>query len=132
MSNVVPQDQLTSRISFGQFVKAVCAALTPLFVYVTADALGNWKLLFPLYGGITLVEFRIETGRTHQIRVHAAGLGHPIVGDPLYGDTAKDRRLRNRPRRTLLHAAELTLNHPVTGKRVTFTAPPPPDIVYAG
>ena len=55
MSNVVPQDQLTSRISFGQFVKAVCAALTPLFVYVTADALGNWKLLFPLYGGITLV-----------------------------------------------------------------------------
>ena len=55
MSNVVPQDQLTSRISFGQFVKAVCAALTPLFVYVTADALGNWKLLFPLYGGITLL-----------------------------------------------------------------------------
>lgn len=94
-------------------------------------AVTHWRVL-AANGGITLVEFRIETGRTHQIRVHAAGLGHPIVGDPLYGDTAKDRRLRNRPRRTLLHAAELTLNHPVTGKRVTFTAPPPPDIVYAG
>jgi len=55
MSNVVPQDQLTSRISFGQFVKALCAALTPVFVYITATALGNWKLLFPLYGAITLL-----------------------------------------------------------------------------
>ena len=55
MSNVVPQDQLTSRISLGQFVKAICAALTPVFVYLTATALGNWKLLFPLYGAITVV-----------------------------------------------------------------------------
>ena len=55
MSNVVPADQLTSRISLGQFVKAICAALTPVFVYLTATALGNWKLLFPLYGAITVV-----------------------------------------------------------------------------
>lgn len=55
MSNVVPQDQLTSRISFGQFVKALCAALTPVFVYLTATALGNWKLLFPLYGAMTVL-----------------------------------------------------------------------------
>ncbi len=54
MSNVVPADQLTSRISLGQFVKAICAALTPVFVYVTATALGNWKLLFPLYGVLTV------------------------------------------------------------------------------
>ena len=54
MSNVVPGDQLTSRISLGQFVKAMCAALTPVFVYLTATALGNWKLLFPLYGAITV------------------------------------------------------------------------------
>ena len=53
MSNVVAPDKLTSRISFGQFVKAVCAALTPVFVYLTATALGNWKLLFPLYGILT-------------------------------------------------------------------------------
>lgn len=55
MSNVVPADQLTSRISLGQFVKAICAALTPVFVYVTATMLGNWKLLFPLYGALTVL-----------------------------------------------------------------------------
>ena len=55
MSNVVPADQLTSRISLGQFVKAICAALTPVFVYLTATALGNWKLLFPLYGVLTIL-----------------------------------------------------------------------------
>ena len=55
MSNVVPADQLTSRISLGQFVKAICAALTPVFVYLTATAFGNWKLLFPLYGALTVV-----------------------------------------------------------------------------
>jgi len=54
MSNVVEPSQLASRISLGQFVKALCAALTPVFVYLTATALGNWKLLFPLYGAITV------------------------------------------------------------------------------
>ena len=55
MSNIVEPSQLPSRISLGQFVKAVCAALTPVFVYLTATALGNWKLLFPLYGALTVV-----------------------------------------------------------------------------
>jgi len=55
MSNVVESDKLTSRISLGQFVKAICASLTPVFVYLTATALGNWKLLFPLYGLLTVV-----------------------------------------------------------------------------
>ncbi len=54
MSNVVEPFQLASRISLGQFVKALCAALTPVFVYLTASALGNWKLLFPLYGALTV------------------------------------------------------------------------------
>ena len=54
MSNIVEPSQLASRISLGQFVKAVCAALTPVFVYLTATALGNWKLLFPLYGVLTV------------------------------------------------------------------------------
>ena len=56
MSNVVAPELITSRISLGQFVKAVCEALTPVFVYLTATALGNWKLLFPLYGGLTVIE----------------------------------------------------------------------------
>ena len=55
MSNVVEPSLLASRISLGQFVKAVCAALTPVFVYLTATAFGNWKLLFPLYGALTAV-----------------------------------------------------------------------------
>ena len=54
MSNIVEPSQLPSRISLGQFVKAVCAALTPVFVYLTATALGDWKLLFPLYGALTV------------------------------------------------------------------------------
>lgn len=55
MSNVVASDKLTSRISLGQFVKAICAALTPVFVYLTASVLGNWKLIFVLYGILTAV-----------------------------------------------------------------------------
>ena len=54
MANVVEPSQLTSRISLGQFVKAVCAVLTPVFVYLTATVLGNWRLLFPLYGALTV------------------------------------------------------------------------------
>ena len=54
MSNIVDPSRLASRISLGQFVKAVCAALTPVFVYLTATALGNWRLLFPLYGALTV------------------------------------------------------------------------------
>lgn len=55
LSNVVEKSLITSRISLGQFVKALCAALTPVFVYLTATALDNWKLLFPLYGAQTIV-----------------------------------------------------------------------------
>ena len=93
-------------------------------------AVTEWTVL-GRQGPVALVEFRIETGRTHQIRVHAAHLGHPIAGDPLYGDAAKDRRLRTRPARTLLHAVELSFPHPVTGRRLTFAAEPPADILYA-
>ena len=93
-------------------------------------AVTEWTVL-GRQGPVALVEFRIETGRTHQIRVHAAHLGHPLAGDPLYGDAAKDRRLRTRPVRTLLPAVELSFPHPVTGRRLTFAAEPPADILYA-
>lgn len=94
-------------------------------------AITHWEVLAK-HGPIALVEFRIETGRMHQIRVHAAELGCPIVGDRLYGEAAKDRRLRVRPQRLLLHAVELSFLHPTTGRRLAFAAEPPPDIVYAG
>ena len=94
-------------------------------------AITHWEVLAK-HGPVALVQFAIETGRMHQIRIHAAELGHPVVGDRTYGDAEKDRRLRVKPKRHLLHAVELSFLHPKTHRRVTFTAPPPPDLVYAG
>ena len=92
-------------------------------------AITHWTVL-ARRGPVSLVEFVIETGRMHQIRIHAAELGCPVVGDRLYGDGARDRRLRMKPKRHLLHAVELSFLHPATGRRVTFVAPPPADVVY--
>ncbi len=94
-------------------------------------AVTHWRLL-GRHDGLSLMEFRIDTGRMHQIRIHSAGLGLPIVGDRTYGSAEKDRHLRRRPARLLLHAVELSFIHPSTKRRVTFSSPPPPDIVYAG
>ncbi|RHM56801.1 RluA family pseudouridine synthase [Mitsuokella sp. AF33-22] len=77
------------------------------------------------FGDYTLVECRLETGRTHQIRVHMASIGHPVLGDPKYG-----------PRKACpfaiegqaLHSLSLSLTHPVTRERMTFTAPLPEDM----
>ncbi|MGG6797298.1 UNVERIFIED_CONTAM: RluA family pseudouridine synthase [Streptococcus canis] len=72
------------------------------------------------FGDYSLVELQLETGRTHQIRVHMAYIGHPVAGDPLYG-----------PRKTLsghgqfLHAETLGLTHPLTGEEMLFTVEPP-------
>lgn len=90
---------------------------------VVADgrhAVTHFKVL-KRYHHYTLVACRLETGRTHQIRVHMKYIGHPLAGDPLYG-----------PRKTLpgngqyLHARLLGFKHPRTGKQLTFTAPLPP------
>ena len=93
-------------------------------------AVTRWRTL-GRSGSLALVEFAIETGRTHQIRVHAAHLGHPVVGDALYGDASRDRRLSVRPRRHLLHAVSLEFPHPLSGSAVSVMAPPPDDIVFA-
>ena len=93
-------------------------------------AVTHWEVLAKK-GPLALVEFVIETGRMHQIRIHAAELGCPVVGDRLHGDAVKDRRLRVKPARHLLHAVELSFLHPSTGRRVAFSAPPPPDLVYS-
>ena len=89
-------------------------------------AVTHWEVL-ARRNGRSLVEFRIETGRMHQIRVHAANLGCPVAGDSLYGDRQAD--LRRRPPRMLLHAVELSFPHPMTGRIVRFAAVPPPEIV---
>ena len=71
----------------------------------------------------TLVACRLETGRTHQIRVHLAHSGHPLVGDPVYGRARAPEIARQ-----ALHAARLEFMHPRTGRRVTCTAPLPEDM----
>ena len=70
------------------------------------------------FQGYTLVECELRTGRTHQIRVHMKSIGHPVVGDPVYG---KESALA--PKGQLLHAHKLVLTHPTTGERMTFEAP---------
>jgi len=70
-----------------------------------------------------LVEARIETGRTHQIRVHLAHLGAPIADDALYGGSRRDRNLPLRPDRPMLHAARLAFAHPITGQPLAFERP---------
>ncbi|MBN2686425.1 MAG: RluA family pseudouridine synthase [Pontiellaceae bacterium] len=74
------------------------------------------------FEGVALVRVKIETGRTHQIRVHMAHLGHPVVGDTVYG-RARKHHLPVQPGRQMLHAARLAFTHPVFGKRLSFEAP---------
>ncbi len=72
---------------------------------------------------ISLLRCRLETGRTHQIRVHLTAIGHPVLGDQTYG-----RRTSMRAPRQMLHASRLGLEHPVTGERLEFRSPIPADM----
>ena len=78
--------------------------------------------------GATLCEVRLETGKTHQIRIHLAEAGHPLVGEPVYiRDYENGGRRPIASPRLMLHAATLGVEHPVTGERVALSSPPPPD-----
>ena len=93
-------------------------------------AVTHWKRLKPL-NDAALVECRLETGRTHQVRVHMASIGHPLVGDPVYGRLGKTHGKLLKElcfHRQALHAAELGFTHPVTKSRLSFTSPMPPDM----
>ena len=91
------------------------------------EAVTHWSVL-ERYEGFCLVRCQLETGRTHQIRVHMASLGHPLLGDPVYGGNGSKFEARHRAYISgqCLFAGELSLTHPRTGKRMTFTAPLPP------
>ena len=93
-------------------------------------AVTHYKVL-KLLENCALVECRLETGRTHQVRVHMASIGHPLAGDPLYGrSNAKLRPILNRLnfKRQALHAAILGFKHPVSGKSMRFESQIPPDM----
>ncbi len=89
------------------------------------------------FGKFTLVEVKIDTGRTHQIRVHMASIGHPVVGDVLYGAPREMRARNGRSTdsgaaislaRNFLHAAQLELIHPRSGERIFLDSPLPPEL----
>jgi 23S rRNA pseudouridine1911/1915/1917 synthase len=104
------------------------------------EAVSHYSVLRRLdtaYGKFTLVEMKIDTGRTHQIRVHMASLGHPVVGDALYGAQREMRVRRGRATdegaaislaRNFLHAARLELAHPRTGKTIALQSPLPEEL----
>jgi 23S rRNA pseudouridine1911/1915/1917 synthase len=93
-------------------------------------AVTHWKRM-ELLRDSALVECRLETGRTHQVRVHMASIGHALLGDPVYGRTGKahGKLLKDLNfHRQALHAAELGFIHPVTKSRLSFASPMPPDM----
>ncbi|MCY7271391.1 MAG: RluA family pseudouridine synthase [Sphingomonas bacterium] len=94
-------------------------------------AVTHWKMRTRLRDA-ALVECRLETGRTHQVRVHMASIGHPLLGDPVYGRSPKQRQrellARLMFRRQALHAEALGFVHPVTNARLSFTSALPSDM----
>ncbi|HNR30631.1 MAG TPA: RluA family pseudouridine synthase [Candidatus Hydrogenedentes bacterium] len=102
------------------------------------DAVTNFEVL-ERFGVASLVALQLETGRTHQIRVHLRFAGRPVLGDPVYGVADfRDWRVPPETRRALdalegqaLHAELLGIDHPGTGEHMTFTAPPPADFLRA-
>lgn len=86
------------------------------------EARTNWRVLERLRGA-TLIEARLTTGRTHQIRVHMASVGHPVLGDPVYGPKKSPYPVTGGQ---LLHAYRIGFVHPSTGEEMRFEAPPEP------
>ncbi len=90
------------------------------------EACTHWQVLKPLKGA-ALIEARLTTGRTHQIRVHMASIGHPVLGDPVYGPKKSPYPVNGGQ---LLHAYRIGFKHPKTGEEMLFTAQPEERFLY--
>jgi 23S rRNA pseudouridine1911/1915/1917 synthase len=102
------------------------------------EAVTHWRLEEAL-GPASLIACRLETGRTHQIRVHLAHIGHPLLGDSVYGAGFKTKAAQLSPEgraalerlhRQALHAAALGFEHPITGETLSFNSAPPDDFIH--
>ena len=102
-------------------------------------AITKWKVLEIYHPLASLIECKLETGRTHQIRVHLADLGHSVIGDQTYGRPLSQKKIigevfKEKVRqiklfnRQALHAVKLSFNHPITNKYIEFNSPLPNDI----
>ena len=93
----------------------------------------NWQAV-ERFAGAARIEARLETGRTHQVRVHMAALGCPLLADKTYGKPAREpavRTIAEELGRQALHARSLAFAHPATGTRMAFTSPLPADMARA-
>jgi 23S rRNA pseudouridine1911/1915/1917 synthase len=90
------------------------------------DARTHYRVI-ERFARATLLECRLETGRTHQIRVHLASIGHPLAGDPVYGKTKSGDVRLDAFRRQALHAWRLALRHPGSGGELGWESPLPAD-----
>ncbi|MGA6927626.1 MAG: hypothetical protein WBY88_18195, partial [Desulfosarcina sp.] len=91
------------------------------------------------FQGACLLELDLHTGRTHQIRVHCKAMGHPVIGDPVYGHRGAKKRMMeeagqmapaiNAVDRQMLHARRIAFRHPHTGESIDVKAPMPPDMI---
>ena len=92
----------------------------------TREAVTHYEVISEA-SGFTLARMRLETGRTHQIRVHMASIGHPVLGDPLYGGdkTLFEKHHKDLITGQMLHAERLEFIHPRTGEKISLTCPPP-------
>ena len=102
---------------------ALIPGLTLMAAGVGKPAITHFEVMHEA-AGHTMLRVRLETGRTHQIRVHLSAIGHPVYADPLYGTPVPGRRL-------WLHAERLLFRHPITGEQLEFEAPIPEDLKEA-
>lgn len=125
----------------GRWANPLQHVKAPLYKYLTAEGERRVRVsdegkpahsvmrLVKRWGGYSLLEVELKTGRTHQIRVHLAHLGFPLCGDDKYGDFALNKRLEGEGlKRMFLHAARLSFRHPLTGEALAFESPLPDDL----
>jgi 23S rRNA pseudouridine1911/1915/1917 synthase len=125
VAGVIKKGSGTIEVGLGRHVKERKKIST--HTHLAREAITHF-VVKERFQNATLVEVEIKTGRTHQIRVHMAHIGYPVLGDRVYGGTKVTKFAVETIPRQMLHAETLSLLHPDTGHPMTFIAPPPADM----